>query len=613
MAKPASRPPARRAFDFKTLPAALKSIPRRTLVVWLLAATLGLLMLPLTLLTAALSDQAATLQADMEAALVAQTSLPTLAPEVQKLTQDFAYTQAQVNQIKSVNPTLVAGNLEWVSVMSAIGNYDPSQIALDGIGRAEGRLVLTGRASNDQAILSYVSSLQQSGAFNSVSLQSVQLADSQALTMTVAPGLITPTRTQTPTPTVTPTANLRDAYEPDEIIAPYYYLGQIQIHTFYPDNDIDQVVFLAKAGRYYRIATQNLGPGVDTVLTVNAAGTVLINDDAKPGSLYSEVILPALPTDTTVTVTITNRGQYGIAQVYTLIIEEILPTATPTGGTLTTSATTTSSESQVQTTQTVAAPTNTSVPATATNVPATSTTIPATFTQIPPTATIFVPTSTPVTPTSTPIPPTATTIPPTSTSVPPTSTPIPPTATPVPPTFTPTPAFAVIGTTLTASVQNAGCPATITFNGSITVRGAGTVTFVIERSDGSISTTQSLAFAGDGSATFSDLWLIQGTPGFNYSGWARLRILTPEPQLGQTATFLLVCPPETLAPASAQQFQDSRTHTFVGGLGSALTALLDARIPPPSHARPRHKQQCRCVLSLCSSPRQVSHESPRSL
>src|SRR5581483_3183455 len=310
MSKFQARDAARHIFDFQTLRKVLQTLPRRTLAIWLLAIALGLVLLPLTLATAALLDQVRALDTDLQLAVAAQTTLPTLAPRVQALNQQLAHIQAQANQIKAVNPTLTAGNFAWGAVMSALGNYDANQIALDGLGRADGRLVLTGRAASDQAILAYVNALQQSGAFDSVVLQSVQIADSQAVTMTVAPASIAPTRTPTPTATLTPTPNLRDAYEPDEITAPYYYLGQIQNHTFFPGNDIDHVVFLAKAGRYYRVATQNLAVGVDTVLDIDVGGSSFSNDDAKPGSLYSEIIFAAPATDTLVSITITNRGQY---------------------------------------------------------------------------------------------------------------------------------------------------------------------------------------------------------------------------------------------------------------------------------------------------------------
>ncbi|MBI4671095.1 MAG: PilN domain-containing protein [Chloroflexi bacterium] len=556
----------RHAFNLRTLREAVQHIPRRTLVLWLLATTLGLFMLPLTLVAASLTAQVSTLNDDVQAVIAAETTLPTLLPRVQSLNKQLAQVQAQAKQLQAVKPTLAAGALDWTTIMSAIGNYDPNQIAVDGLSTSDEMLIVTGRAANDAAILAYVNSLQQSNTFKNVVLQSVQIADSQAVTMTVVPGQVFPTATLTPTATITPTPNLRDAYEPDEITPPYYYLGQTQIHTFHPDNDIDQVVFLAKAGRYYRIATQNLAAGVDTVLSVNAGGHILTNDDAKPTSLYSEVILVAPTTDTTVTITITNRGPYGITTTYTLVVEEILPTPVPTG-----SATLLSSQ------PTAAAPIRTTQP-TSTSAP-THTAAPPTSTQIPPTNTLA-PTNTPipsVPPSPTPLPPTSTaTFAPTFTSIPPTSTPIPPTETPVPPTIPPTPSFAVVSANFQVTPSSSSvCPSTFSFNGAITVMGTGTVTYFFERSDGSMGPQQSIPFAGGGTANIADAWTIQGTPGFNFSGWERIHVLAPNELASNPATFLLICQPEPAPTTSALSFPLS--HSVISRYPSSPGVMFNVR------------------------------------
>ena len=590
--KPAPKRVPRRSFDIKTLRATLESIPRRTLVLWLMAATLGLLMLPLTLITAALSDNVSTLEADLKAAVKAQTSMPTLPPRVQELSQQLNKIQGQANQINSLNPTFTAGSMAWTSVMAAIGNYNPNEIALDGIGRADGRLVVTGLAASDKAILTYVSSLQQSGAFKSVVLQSVTIADSQAVTMTIAPASVIPTNTPSLTPTPTTTPSLRDIFEPDEVVEQNYYLGQFQVHTFYPENDVDRVFFLAKAGRYYRIATQALGPGVDTVLTVNAGGMVLTNDDAKPGSLYSEIILPALPVDTTATVTIANRGMYGIAQVYTLIIEEILPTITPTSvfsGTTTagTSTAQTPTGSAAQTTQatatTAAATGTTAVTSTPTQVTATSFVPTVSFPTIA-IPTFALPTDAIVTPTNTSAP-TATATVPTNTPVTPTATPVTPTDTPTP-TLSPTPVFSIVTANLAVSSMSSTCPATIGFAGSITVRGAGSLSYAVEHYDGSSGPSQTVTVTGDTIIPVSDTWTIPGTPGEPINGWARIRITSTETYVSEQANFLLVCP-----SASAHQFQRARAVWTNALLGSAMNALLSAHaqfVPARAQALPNN-------------------------
>jgi hypothetical protein len=141
----------------------------------------------------------------------------------------------------------------------------------------------------------------------------------------------TPTPTNTPVPQSSPTPDLRDPYEPDDTSPSPIALGETQSHNFQPKGDIDQVVFLAKAGRWYRVATSDLALRVDTALEVTlglgeTTYYTYTNDDRGPGDLSSEVVF-RVPTvhDVSATVEITNRGQYGPDQVYDITVEEVYP------------------------------------------------------------------------------------------------------------------------------------------------------------------------------------------------------------------------------------------------------------------------------------------------
>jgi hypothetical protein len=113
--------------------------------------------------------------------------------------------------------------------------------------------------------------------------------------------------------------------------APLIFFEEQQVRNFYPAGDVDRARFLAKAGRYYRITTLDLAPGVDTVLSVTVGSDVYVNDDQQLGDLSSEVTVRGLPgRDVEAEVVVTNRGRYGPERTYTLYLEEILPTPTPT-------------------------------------------------------------------------------------------------------------------------------------------------------------------------------------------------------------------------------------------------------------------------------------------
>ncbi len=177
------------------------------------------------------------------------------------------------------------------------------------------------------------------------------LVEQVPLTATPTPTLtVTPSPTATPTPTVEPTPTLTpppptpsrtpipsatppmpDPYEPDDKVPVPIIVGDTQQRTFYPQNDVDRVVFLAKAGRRYRVYTWDLSPEVDTLLFVHVGANTYINDDVAFGERRSEVIFEVtLGHDVQVRVDIHNRGLYGPTHRYNITVEEIVATPFPT-------------------------------------------------------------------------------------------------------------------------------------------------------------------------------------------------------------------------------------------------------------------------------------------
>ena len=165
---------------------------------------------------------------------------------------------------------------------------------------------------------------------------------SQEFTGTLPPPLITPLATHTPqrakpegsptpglTYTGTPLAPFQDVYEPDDTMPVPIAVGETQLRNFDPQGDVDRVTFRVRAGRSYLVATSNLSPGVDTRLEVLVDGQKLINEDAAPGTLASQIIF-TVAQDGTAVVTVFNEGQYGPTRIYELSVLEVPPTATAT-------------------------------------------------------------------------------------------------------------------------------------------------------------------------------------------------------------------------------------------------------------------------------------------
>ncbi len=335
-------------------------LSRRTIALWLLAISLAIFFLPLNLVSTTLRDDASNLDAELTSLRASLTVVPTpVPPEMQRVLTPLAQVQNQLNQIGAVYPTLVAPRPDWISIMAAIGNHDPEQIALTTLTQNDARTTLTlvGRAARADAVVAYARMLEETKLFNRVVAQSIQAVPTLTPTLTLTPtATLPPTPTAPPTPTIPPTLtpvpsatptntpipipsatpDLRDQFEPDDFEAKPSALGLPQTHNFYPVGDVDNVYFLAKYGRAYRVYTIDLAPAVDTFLRVSVGGAQYENDDVRPGTLSSEVLFTHNGTDTFALVRIENRAQFGGDKWYKIIAEETLvtptpaPTATPT-------------------------------------------------------------------------------------------------------------------------------------------------------------------------------------------------------------------------------------------------------------------------------------------
>jgi Tfp pilus assembly protein PilN len=316
-----------------TLLEQLRGLSRRTIIIWLVAASLVFLFIPLYLVTVALHDDADRLETDLQAVQAQLANASTPDPEVQGLMDTLSGIQSSVDEIETARATLTASHVDWPSVMAAIGSYNPEYLTLTSLTQTDSRITLEGQAADNAAVTTYLSGLEGSGLFSRVVLQSVRTiatplaAPTGSVTATPA---VTPTATVTPTMTPTPTASPLDEFETDDFEPKTTFLGQSQRHNFYPVYDVDKVEFLAKADRWYRVYTSDLAPGVDTFLTVEVGGISYTNDDRGTRDLSSEVVFQVRTGyDVNAVVRVTNRGEYGPDMWYLITVEEIVPTPTP--------------------------------------------------------------------------------------------------------------------------------------------------------------------------------------------------------------------------------------------------------------------------------------------
>jgi Tfp pilus assembly protein PilN len=335
-----------------------RRLPQGTIILGLVVIGLVTSFLPLYLVAATIRDDITRSEADLLSVQAAVTSISAPAPEVQELVNTLAQVQGSASKIEEASAAIAAGHTDWPAIMAAINNYNPAQIALTSLTHADNRITLNGQAIDDSAVVAYARALEESKLFSRVVVQSIKMIATPFATPTSPEETtLTPTAMITPTETLTPTIKLIDEYELDDFQPRDIILGQPQLHSFYPIYDVDKVKFLAKAGRYYRVFTSDLAPGVDTFLTVNLDGTTYTNDDRQTGDLSSEVMFQVgTGHDVEALVGVTNRGQYGPDKKYQITVQEAIPTPTST-------PTDTPTPTPTSTATATATPTNTAIPA----------------------------------------------------------------------------------------------------------------------------------------------------------------------------------------------------------------------------------------------------------
>jgi Tfp pilus assembly protein PilN len=312
-------------------PSTVALTPGQLLLLWLVAGSLFLALIPFGLLSRSIRNDIRFAEAELDQVEAQLDETPSPPPDVQPLLATLETLQGQAEELERTTQTIAESQIYWPALMDTVHQYDPQEIEFTTFIQEERRIILEGKAVNDDAVVAYVQSLDSAEVFSRVLIQSINLINRDGSTVTATPELtVTSTLTPSTTPTLTPTPSLRDAYEVDDFDPVPIFFDQPQLHNFYPVYDIDKVTFLTKAGRYYRVYTTDLRPGVDTVLEVRVGGVSYRNDDRDAGRLSSEVVFQGGSYDADAVVTISNRDEYGPEQQYRVVVEEILPTPTPT-------------------------------------------------------------------------------------------------------------------------------------------------------------------------------------------------------------------------------------------------------------------------------------------
>ncbi len=329
----ATRPPSLSSSEAAGTPDEGARHPR--LALWLAAAAIFTLLLPIGRAARVARNEAARREAQA-AGLAATVTAVAAAGADAAVQAPLAAARATGEAFAGVRQAMATRYVDWAAVLGAVGQYDPEHLALMSLAQEGMLLKVQGLADSDAAVVAYVDRVEASGLFRRVSLESIENTAGTplpGLAATASPSA-TPGPTATPPPSASPTpaAPAGDAYEATDGLGMLMVPGTSQARTFHAAGDVDRARFVAKSGRTYRVSTEGLQGGVDTVLTVRAGWMVLTNDDQHPGTLASEVILtvPA-GADLDATIEVTNRGVAGDEQAYKLVLAEVTATPAPTG------------------------------------------------------------------------------------------------------------------------------------------------------------------------------------------------------------------------------------------------------------------------------------------
>ncbi len=161
--------------------------PRRRIVLWLVVVGLGIVLIALYVTFTVIDSENQRMTSEISTLQVGLAATAPSNPTEDALESELLILRRQIRAIETLHPTLVQGHLNWPGILSSLGAYDPNQISLTSLNQFENRLTINGQASDEAMVLAYSKSLEESGLFSRVVVQSMRV--------------ITP-----PTPTPTPTA-----------------------------------------------------------------------------------------------------------------------------------------------------------------------------------------------------------------------------------------------------------------------------------------------------------------------------------------------------------------------------------------------------------------------
>jgi Tfp pilus assembly protein PilN len=142
----------------------LKSL-RLQVVLWLVVIALGVVLIPLMLVTGWVRNDVTRLESELSLTQNALTSAQLPSQEVTMLSAEAA----RLNQLVSTMQTMtLPSGVNWPLVVYAVGSYDVNSLKITSLTQTGDKLQIAGRAVSNDAVVRYQQSLIDARAFRDV-------------------------------------------------------------------------------------------------------------------------------------------------------------------------------------------------------------------------------------------------------------------------------------------------------------------------------------------------------------------------------------------------------------------------------------------------------------
>jgi Tfp pilus assembly protein PilN len=138
---------------------------RTQVVLWLIVLALGVVIIPLMLITGWVRNDLSRLEGELLRVQSAMSDATSPSEEVVKINSDIG----RINQlVTSMQTVTIPSSVNWPVIVDAVEQYDPATIDITSLTQAPDKIEITGRAVSSDAVVRYQQLLLDSRAFNDV-------------------------------------------------------------------------------------------------------------------------------------------------------------------------------------------------------------------------------------------------------------------------------------------------------------------------------------------------------------------------------------------------------------------------------------------------------------